>query len=67
MPPQFKSSREVAELIGCSKPTVTRAAKKLGVGTRIGQTLAFSKGEIEQIRKAVRKGPGNPNFRRKDA
>jgi DNA-binding transcriptional regulator YhcF (GntR family) len=59
------STKQVATLLGCHRSTVTRAAQKLGLGQMIGSGKGFTKGEIDQIRKAIKEGPGNPNFGRK--
>ena len=58
------STKQVATLLGCHRSTVTRAAQKLGVGQMIGSGWAFNKGEVDQIRKAIKEGPGNPNWRK---
>lgn len=56
------STKQVAALLGCNRSTVTRAAQKLGLGQMIGKSMAYTKGEVDQIRKTIRQGPGNPNF-----
>lgn len=54
------STSQVAALIGCHRVTVTRAADRLGVGTRVGTYRAFTEAEVESIRTVVREKSGNP-------
>ena len=51
-----------AALLGCTPPTVSRAAKKHGIGNVIGHVRALSAADVRRLRGLIRSGPGNPNF-----
>jgi len=51
-----------AALLGCTPPTVSRTAKKHGVGHVIGKVRALTAADVDRLRKLIRSGPGNPSF-----
>lgn len=56
-----KTSREVADDIGCSPSTVSRWAVRMGLGRMIHNVREFTAREVEALRKCIRPGtPGNP-------
>lgn len=56
------SASTAAEELGCSTSTVTRWAKRLGVGTKLGRVLILNSREIKAIAKQKHSEPGNPTF-----
>jgi hypothetical protein len=58
----MKTSREVCEALGCDKGTVSRAARKLGVGKMVGTSKVFTLAEVAKLKKEIRAKPGNPSF-----
>jgi hypothetical protein len=59
------STHEVAAELGCSRQTVVKAAKRLGIGEKAGvftsSPLMFNKAELDQLRKTIRP-VGNPSM-----
>ena len=57
------SSRQAAQLIGCSASSVRRAAKRLGLA-RLGKSklVVVRESDIPLLRKNIYAGPGNPDF-----
>jgi excisionase family DNA binding protein len=56
------TTTEAAEILGCDRSTITRLAKRHGIGSRIGPILYFSAEDIERLRPLIRSGPGNPQI-----
>lgn len=56
------STGEAAEILGKARNTVLRNAIRLNLGVLAGRCRGLTKGDIEKLRKAIRSGPGNPNF-----
>jgi hypothetical protein len=57
------SSRQAAQLIGCSASSVRRAAKRLGLA-RMGRSklVVIRESDLPLLRENIYAGPGNPNF-----
>lgn len=55
-------TQEAARRLGCSRSTVTRQARALKIGRRVGRVLVFSAADVRRLREVVRPGPGNPQF-----
>lgn len=56
------TTAQVAAALGCDRSTVTRAAKRLGVGRRHANSLAFTAADVRRLRAAIADGPGNPEW-----
>ena len=53
---------EIALEMDKNKSTVSRHVAKLGLGIRIGQTIALTPNEARKVRKSIKDAkPGNPN------
>lgn len=63
---QLFNTQTAAEHIGCSKATVSRWARRLEVGQRIGAYLVLTEDEVEKISEHIYPGPGNPQFSKQD-
>lgn len=58
----FVDTKEAARRLGCSRSTVTRRARALALGVRVGASLGFSAAEIERLRAAIQPSAGNPDW-----
>lgn len=58
--PQIFTAADAAKLIGCHVATVSRAAKKHGVGSKLGPIRVFSKADLEKLKRVAHAGKGNP-------
>lgn len=56
------STRQVSEMLGCSRSTVQRAAARTGVGRLVGAQFVFSPAEVKRLRRAVHRQAGNPKM-----
>lgn len=53
---------QLADDIGCHKSTVSRAARRLGVGRLDGQSIRLTAAECRRIKSHLQSTrPGNPN------
>ena len=59
------STKQAAEEIGCDTSTVTRWAARLQFQNKFGRSLALTQTQVNAIKKAWKKGVGNPNFGKK--
>ena len=59
------STKQAAEEIGCDTSTVTRWAARLQFQNKFGRSLALTKTQVAAIKRAWKKGVGNPNFGKK--
>jgi len=57
------SSRQAAQIIGCSAASVRRAAKRLGLAC-FGKSklVVVRESDLPRLRQVIYVGPGNPNF-----
>ena len=57
------SSRQAAQLIGCSASSVRRAAKRLGLA-RLGKSklVVVRESDLPRLRQVIYAGRGNPTF-----
>lgn len=60
----FYSTREAAEMLGCSPRTVSRAAKraKIGLTYASGRMAALAKADIDRLKGHIHESSGNPNW-----
>lgn len=59
----YMTASEAAKAVGCSVSTVSRAAARAGVGVFAGGRLvALTAGDIEAVRLATHRTPGNPKW-----
>ena len=56
------SASDAARHLGCNRSTVSRAAKRLGVGTPLGTIILLTDAEVSRISKVIQEKAGNPNF-----
>ena len=61
--PALISSADACEQLDCHRSTLTRAAKKLGVGVMVGTSFGFTASEVTRIGKIIRDSPGCPKFK----
>ena len=59
------TTKQAAAEIGCDTSTVTRWAAILKFEKKFGRSLALTKPQVNAIKKAWKKGVGNPNFGKK--
>ena len=59
----YVSASAAAKMVGCSRSSICRAAKKGGLGVFAGTRLAaISISDIEKIRPLIHATAGNPNW-----
>lgn len=54
------TTTEAVYLLGCDRSTITRLAKRHGIGSRVGPLHFFTDADIERLRGLIQPGPGNP-------
>jgi hypothetical protein len=59
------STRDAMRVLGKSRNTILRWAKRLDVGRVCGNQRLFRPQDLAAIRERAHDGPGNPNFGRK--
>jgi len=60
------NTKTAAEKLGVSSATISRWAKRLSLGKRLGPSLLLSDHDLKIIDAAHHKNPGNPHFGKKD-
>jgi hypothetical protein len=60
----YYSTRQAAEKLGCSPTTISRAARKTGLGIwfRGGRLAALSPADLAALKPHIQAGPGNPDW-----
>lgn len=53
---------EAAEVLGCSRASVGRQVRALGLGRMIARIHILSPADLDQIRGLVNREPGNPEW-----
>jgi transposase len=55
-----------AEKLGVSPATISRWAKRLSLGKKLGPSLLLSERDLQVIADSHHNGPGNPHFGKND-